>query len=135
MIRRPPRSTRTDTLFPYTTLFRSRAETVVPAVELAERAAHQRREQAADAQADVVDVVGAAAARIVGGVEVVDLARQAGQEQPVAQRDRRQREVEHRLERHHEVADGHTAAPTNPPHPPAPPPARAAAATARREER
>src|SRR3546814_18646485 len=40
MIRRPPRSTRTDTLFPYTTLFRSglhlhrvlkRADTVVPA--------------------------------------------------------------------------------------------------------
>src|SRR3546814_939035 len=27
MIRRPPRSTRTDTLFPYTTLFRSRTET------------------------------------------------------------------------------------------------------------
>src|SRR3546814_4847923 len=26
MIRRPPRSTRTDTLFPYTTLFRSRWE-------------------------------------------------------------------------------------------------------------
>src|SRR3546814_4215766 len=35
MIRRPPRSTRTDTLFPYTTLFRSllsllNARTVVP---------------------------------------------------------------------------------------------------------
>src|SRR3546814_9832149 len=31
MIRRPPRSTRTDTLFPYTTLFRSfRREGVVP---------------------------------------------------------------------------------------------------------
>src|SRR3546814_14372020 len=28
MIRRPPRSTRTDTLFPYTTLFRSRIETL-----------------------------------------------------------------------------------------------------------
>src|SRR3546814_14919419 len=28
MIRRPPRSTRTDTLFPYTTLFRSRAMTM-----------------------------------------------------------------------------------------------------------
>src|SRR3546814_5612009 len=28
MIRRPPRSTRTDTLFPYTTLFRSAAEIV-----------------------------------------------------------------------------------------------------------
>src|SRR3546814_3886787 len=26
MLRRPPRSTRTDTLFPYTTLFRSRAK-------------------------------------------------------------------------------------------------------------
>src|SRR3546814_9545498 len=30
MIRRPPRSTRTDTLFPYTTLFRSK----VPALEI-----------------------------------------------------------------------------------------------------
>src|SRR3546814_2907619 len=29
MIRRPPRSTRTDTLFPYTTLFRSRHETII----------------------------------------------------------------------------------------------------------
>src|SRR3546814_1916460 len=29
MIRRPPRSTRTDTLFPYTTLFRSRSSHVV----------------------------------------------------------------------------------------------------------
>src|SRR3546814_9685463 len=30
MIRRPPRSTRTDTLFPYTTLFRSLKEGRVP---------------------------------------------------------------------------------------------------------
>src|SRR3546814_15839108 len=30
MIRRPPRSTRTDTLFPYTTLFRSRPRTRSP---------------------------------------------------------------------------------------------------------
>src|SRR3546814_6235651 len=29
MIRRPPRSTRTDTLFPYTTLFRSQGQTAV----------------------------------------------------------------------------------------------------------
>src|SRR3546814_11669998 len=29
MIRRPPRSTRTDTLFPYTTLFRSRSRQAV----------------------------------------------------------------------------------------------------------
>src|SRR3546814_914829 len=32
MIRRPPRSTRTDTLFPYSTLFRSRALTTSPLV-------------------------------------------------------------------------------------------------------
>src|SRR3546814_17803891 len=30
MIRRPPRSTRTDTLFPYTTLFRSDLDSVNP---------------------------------------------------------------------------------------------------------
>src|SRR3546814_10627920 len=30
MIRRPPRSTRTDTFFPYTTLFRSRYDSVNP---------------------------------------------------------------------------------------------------------
>src|SRR3546814_17171271 len=30
MIRRPPRSTRTDTLFPYTTLFRSTGDRVPP---------------------------------------------------------------------------------------------------------
>src|SRR3546814_6615782 len=32
MIRRPPRSTRTDTLFPYTTLFRSRCEDIAELV-------------------------------------------------------------------------------------------------------
>src|SRR3546814_5000178 len=32
MIRRPPRSTRTDTLFPYTTLFRSRQHLRLPAL-------------------------------------------------------------------------------------------------------
>src|SRR3546814_2073092 len=38
MIRRPPRSTRTDTLFPYTTLFRSEKESN----QLACRARHYR---------------------------------------------------------------------------------------------
>src|SRR3546814_16897308 len=42
MLRRPPRSTRTDTLFPYTTLFRSLKREmvveVVPAAELMDRA-------------------------------------------------------------------------------------------------
>src|SRR3546814_18018441 len=34
MIRRPPRSTRTDTLFPYTTLFRSLCSIEIPLVGL-----------------------------------------------------------------------------------------------------
>src|SRR3546814_5255632 len=34
MIRRPPRSTRTDTLFPYTTLFRSAALAGLPGLRL-----------------------------------------------------------------------------------------------------
>src|SRR3546814_12928180 len=33
MIRRPPRSTRTDTLFPYTTLFRSNRRSLVTGVK------------------------------------------------------------------------------------------------------
>src|SRR3546814_8165742 len=35
MIRRPPRSTRTDTLFPYTTLFRSFSEAIGPLAQYA----------------------------------------------------------------------------------------------------
>src|SRR3546814_16603243 len=54
MIRRPPRSTRTDTLFPYTTLFRSRSfpyllratrittDTVVPAKAFSMTRDHSR---------------------------------------------------------------------------------------------
>src|SRR3546814_13762822 len=47
MIRRPPRSTRTDTLFPYTTLFRSAADEEPPAasrrphLELPRRGEHR----------------------------------------------------------------------------------------------
>src|SRR3546814_14670116 len=37
MIRRPPRSTRTDTLFPYTTLFRSKAEAAMARTVAAEQ--------------------------------------------------------------------------------------------------
>src|SRR3546814_1076176 len=46
MIRRPPRSTRTDTLFPYTTLFRSRGRAQGGAAVLdveAERVQRRRR--------------------------------------------------------------------------------------------
>src|SRR3546814_17113251 len=48
MIRRPPRSTRTDTLFPYTTLFRSRSIEGAPAAnELADPGPFIRREHKA----------------------------------------------------------------------------------------
>src|SRR3546814_1792596 len=57
MIRRPPRSTRTDTLFPYTTLFRSHfhlrfrhREVDVDAGDVVERGDHRaRRDQCAGA--------------------------------------------------------------------------------------
>src|SRR3546814_3345256 len=48
MIRRPPRSTRTDTLFPYTTLFRSRARcesASAPRNRCAGAASHRRSEE------------------------------------------------------------------------------------------
>src|SRR3546814_1783664 len=46
MIRRPPRSTRTDTLFPYTTLFRSLRDRLQGAVpDLAEKGAGVDRER------------------------------------------------------------------------------------------
>src|SRR3546814_20042848 len=60
MIRRPPRSTRTDTLFPYTTLFRSRRG----GVEIVHTAAVGRR--------DVEVVVGAAAFDQVEEVDAID---------------------------------------------------------------
>src|SRR3546814_3484221 len=47
MIRRPPRSTRTDTLFPYTTLFRSGADPAAGAVH-PDRSLRQRLRQGSD---------------------------------------------------------------------------------------
>src|SRR3546814_1080555 len=43
MIRRPPRSTRTDTLFPYTTLFRSAAQHIGAQHEVAVGVQHPAR--------------------------------------------------------------------------------------------
>src|SRR3546814_17299247 len=47
MIRRPPRSTRTDTLFPYTTLFRSVIDAAVVAFGVVARVPAQQRQQPA----------------------------------------------------------------------------------------
>src|SRR3546814_1309193 len=43
MLRRPPRSTRTDTLFPYTTLFRSPERALAATADHLERRAFRRR--------------------------------------------------------------------------------------------
>src|SRR3546814_1032512 len=71
MIRRPPRSTRTDTLFPYTTLFRSHE--VDQADEVAFRADRQiersrNRAQTIDDRLHAIIEVG------TGAVELVDVA-------------------------------------------------------------
>src|SRR3546814_14221055 len=83
MIRRPPRSTRTDTLFPYTTLFRS--------------------DDHADVDRDVEDLERHRAADIVGLVELADLARDIALEQPDPDDQREQREEEAAFERHQEI--------------------------------
>src|SRR3546814_13457977 len=62
MIRRPPRSTRTDTLFPYTTLFRSRRRGGhARGEDESPMAALQRREQRLDLFVGRVLVAGIAA--------------------------------------------------------------------------
>src|SRR3546814_2444384 len=74
MIRRPPRSTRTDTLFPYTTLFRSAAEAAL--------CPHCGAEQVADHLRQRADAV-----RALGDQAAV-----------IAQRRGRQRSEEHTSE-------------------------------------
>src|SRR3546814_4121495 len=55
MIRRPPSATRTDTLFPYTTLFRSRRRRVARRRGVCR---HDRRMQCIQEQRDIGGVVG-----------------------------------------------------------------------------
>src|SRR3546814_6883712 len=69
MIRRPPRSTRTDTLFPYTTLFRSyRKETIFAALDAGLIFAQDARSlfQQNDAAVVRINVAGNDAADISG---------------------------------------------------------------------
>src|SRR3546814_145249 len=54
MIRRPPRSTRTDTLFPYTTLFRSEVD---PAEAHGERQGHEAGRRLGRAGADAEEAL------------------------------------------------------------------------------
>src|SRR3546814_17539247 len=72
MIRRPPRSTRTDTLFPYTTLFRSNG------VALAERFAPSYAVRMQTALQPVFEDVLAAAARIAPHAHATPVLRSRG---------------------------------------------------------
>src|SRR3546814_11732875 len=58
MRRRPPRSTRTDTLFPYTTLFRSAARRMVQIVEFADAGEAAFEHLDIGERCDGADVVG-----------------------------------------------------------------------------
>src|SRR3546814_17952772 len=59
MIRRPPRSTRTDTLFPYTTLFRSLADAQQSIGKASQAAAQAASQGVAQAQAAAGQAAGA----------------------------------------------------------------------------
>src|SRR3546814_6184600 len=69
MIRRPPRSTRTDTLFPYTTLFRSPRSRVSFAVPLSARAMLRRRHLADRAHRPNLDTASARGWNLCGKPE------------------------------------------------------------------
>src|SRR3546814_8434602 len=81
MIRRPPRSTRTDTLFPYTTLFRSR-----PRRSAGRRSLLEILQQ----RLDLVDIV--VGQRVALG-EMRDQRRQPATEKPVHQPPRFARDI------------------------------------------
>src|SRR3546814_12446314 len=97
MIRRPPRSTRTDTLFPYTTLFRSQHSTQY----------FPRFHQMMQVSAAPGPAYGAAAPFIkrplvLGKAGIADVQRSApGKGLPVASAARRQHAIEHEIGRAH----------------------------------
>src|SRR3546814_11383678 len=94
MIRRPPRSTRTDTLFPYTTLFRSAAgQPHLPQPQLREsrhRAANFLNRQFRGTLARLLVAIGQA----IGAAEVAHLGqRQAQVFEPATDRVRQRQDI------------------------------------------
>src|SRR3546814_13163367 len=79
MIRRPPRATRTDTLFPYTTLFRSRAQqAIAQSLDAADLRLHAAEHLDADRAGEEHDG-GADQQRAVEALEAEDEGQEAGQ--------------------------------------------------------
>src|SRR3546814_1106347 len=95
MIRRPPRATRTDTLFPYTTLFRSRAQqAIAQSLDAADLRLHAAEHLDADRAGEEHDG-GADQQRAVEALEAEDEGQEAGQaRQAEHQRRRRPDEIE-----------------------------------------
>src|SRR3546814_15242780 len=92
MIRRPPRSTRTDPLFPYTTLFRSAAQPLARADEFgpagAHRMAHHHRGDIDERAAGAPDAQRhlPVAARLQRRVEPAELPKQRRLARPIGGR-------------------------------------------------
>src|SRR3546814_3394441 len=66
MIRRPPRSTRTDTLFPYTTLFRSKGTSLKHITLTQYLVEQQRKKQAVSAEVRLLIETVARACKAIG---------------------------------------------------------------------
>src|SRR3546814_17845740 len=92
MIRRPPRSTRTDTLFPYTTLFRSRQQLGVTRLHAAVAADVEIPALLGRDHADVLALRFGAFARAAGNREL-DLVRRTPTLVAILQIDRQRRRI------------------------------------------
>src|SRR3546814_1444634 len=79
MIRRPPRSTRTDTLFPYTTLFRSTGGGEVAADRPRPTVAEDNVDNELDARAERLATAQYGAVLADGGIQVVALRQGPGE--------------------------------------------------------
>src|SRR3546814_18668917 len=111
MIRRPPRSTRTDTLFPYTTLFRSQAGEAA----FGEEAVGVDKGDLERAGGLARGIVEGAVARLVAGAEIVgadprphagDLARSCRVRRPRPDLDRPRPASGETKARHETTRDG-----------------------------
>src|SRR3546814_9007947 len=95
MVRRPPRSTRTDTLFPYTTLFRSTGQ--LPLAEFQAQAATERNSRIQQASIKAAEAEVEAARIAAAQAEAVKATFAAMANDPVLRR-KRERSEEHTSE-------------------------------------